>query len=161
MRFWPAFRIGLALFVAIWAAPAGAQDAVCKGTQIDGPWYRFLLPEGMQLEGGPDRKVTQNSVWISSGIGPEKTMFFLFAPQHGGKPYRAYLGAKQVTNYIDIPTENGPQQTFGIEYEDGSHGLFEGNAQKFTGLRIYQAPLDALGFQNYQCFLQSIESYSD
>ena len=88
-------------------------------------------------------------------------MFFLFSPQHGGKPYAAYLGAEQVTRFVEVPYDSGIRQVFTVDYEDGSTGFFEGDSQRIYGLRVYEAPLDDVGHQQYDCFIRSVESFTD
>lgn len=139
---------------------ADAQQDTCVGTQISGPWFSFTLPEGMRLENGSLGEVQGDSVWIESGDGLSRIMFFLYAPQHGGKPYRAYLGADQVTKIKEFPNDTGLDQSFIVHYTDGSTGVFEGSSQRITGVRVYDRPLDRQDSERYRCFLDSIESFA-
>jgi hypothetical protein len=143
------------------ASSAVAAAVVCEGEVVEGPWYSFTLPDGMELASGATDKVESDSIWINSRSGGAKFSFFLFAPRHGGKPYQAYLGSEKVTNFIEFDTENGTQQMFSVSYSDGSTGLFEGNAQKITGLRVYDDPLNEENFKKFHCFIGSIEQYAN
>lgn len=150
--------IATVILLICFASTAMAQ---CAGTRINGPWFSFLLPEGMQLEASVSGEITRDSVWIERGDGTGRVMFFVFAPQHGGKPYRAYLGSEAITPLIEAPNDLGTTHTFIVHYSDGSTGLFQGTSQRITGLRTYGQPLGAEGLQDYECFLESIEGYAD
>lgn len=141
------------------SATAGTSP-VCAGTTVQGPWYSFVLPEGMRLNADADGAKIGDSIWVESGEGRDQIRFFLFAPRHGGTPYQSFVGSTQVTNLIHFQNENGVQQKYAVAYEDGSTGLFEGNSQRITGVRVYDKPLGAEGYKHFQCFIGSIENYA-
>lgn len=141
---------------ALWTF-ALSPSIACVGKKIEGPWFSFKLPEGMTLSG----EIAGDSAWIERGEGSARIMFFVYAPQHGGTPYRAYLDAEEVTHFIRSPNDLGEDQTFVVSYRDGSTGLFEGTSQLVTGIRVFDEPLSGEGQSDYECFLESIRGYTN
>lgn len=151
--------LALALLVGASSSVLAEQES-CVGKHVSGPWYSFTLPDGMRLEGERSSEVESDSVWIERGSTPNRIMFFLYAPQHGGKPYQAFLGADRVIKIREFPNDTGLDQSFIVHYTDGSTGVFEGTSQRITGVRVYDRPLDREDSERYRCFLDSIESFA-
>lgn len=151
----------LLLSVATCASPVKTETRTCEGTIVEGPWYKFLLPQGMNVDGVKDGRVESSSVWLNAEINNTPISFFLFAPQHGGNPYPIYLDSLSVHKLVDFDTDNGKTMKYIVTYEDGSVGMFEGNAQKVTGMRVAGQPLGREQLNSYHCFLDSIEQFTN
>lgn len=161
-------QCGLAMLALFIAACAGAGPGVaetnsdnCNGQTIKGPWFQFLLPDGMTVEGAVNGEVKTSSVWLKAEVANAPIAFFLFSPLHGGKAYPIFQGSTNVHKLVQFDTENGETLKYIITYTDGTVGLFEGNSQKVTGLRVGDTPLGQAELANYSCFLDSIEQFAE
>jgi len=162
---------GVAVMAALVAALVAACAAAgnldnlnteeCIGQTIEGPWFRFLLPDGMIVDNVENGRINESSVWIRSNLTAATNAFFLFAPRHGGIAYPIFLDADNVRKLVEFDTENGETLKYVITYEDGSIGLYEGDSQRITGLRVGDSPLGQQEFERYKCFLDSIEQYAE
>ena len=136
------FGLSVLAFLVSGCAFADKPDAdECIGQIIEGPWFSFLLPEGMSVDTVVNGEITESSVWLKSQVKGSMNAFFLFAPRHGGKAYPIFLGASETRKLVEFDTENGETVKYIISYDDGSIGLYEGNSQRITGFRVGVIPL--------------------
>lgn len=161
-RYWTLLVLAIiVIFTTACEAPSKVETETCNGQAIEGPWFRFLLPDGMTVDGVSNGQVKSSSVWLDSQVAGEPISFFLFSPRHGGKPYQIFLDSTDVRKLVEFDTENGETEMYIITYKDGTIGRFEGNAQRITGLRVGSSPLGQEELEKYNCFLSSIEQYAE
>ncbi|OED38847.1 hypothetical protein AB833_18090 [Chromatiales bacterium (ex Bugula neritina AB1)] len=151
----------LTIFILACATTGKTETGPCTGQTIEGPWFRFLLPKGMTVDNLSNGRVTTPSVWLKTGEAGASTAFYLFSPRHGGKAYPIFLDANEVRKLVEFDTENGETVKYIITYENGTVGLYEGNSQRVTGLRVGDTPLGQAEHEKYNCFLNSIEQFSE
>lgn len=138
---------------------AAANDLNCPGSQVQGPWYSFELPQGMELQDVGSPTELGDSLWIRNSDDTGNYTFFLFAPRVGGIPYKIFLNAEEVVDFVMFPNGSGQRRVFMVKYNDGTTGLFDGDSQRMTGFRIKDEALTESQFQKFECFKNSVENF--
>lgn len=138
---------------------AAADELDCSGTQVQGPWYSFQMPQGMEIRDTGSPAELGDSLWIQNSDDIANYAFFLFAPRVGGIPYKIFLDAEEVTDLVMFPNGSGQRRVFVVTYSDGTTGLFDGDSQRMTGFRIKDDALTESQFQKFECFKSSVENF--